>query len=346
MAKKILVADDSIVIQKSIGITFAQEDFEVKFVSNGEEALSTCATFQPNIVLADVTMPKLGGIDLTKQLKSSPQTQNIPVLLLAGSRDDVNAEKAHNCGASDVVQKPFDSNELLQKVNEIISQMPTLQNKAASKVSTFDLEDSSPFAQSMDEIELDVEIPIAADDEEIETSSFTPFSMDEGDSLDLTELPADALDATANSSLEPENDILKTEVHYKLDEYNTDGSIELNGDAVSVQEEPDEIEFDMDLTPELEKEDISSIELHSEQPSPIEEPLPVSPTPETSTSSPIALAPQAQVELSDAQIENIVTRVFQNVIERIAWEVVPDLAERIIKEEIQRLTGENKGPAE
>lgn len=322
MSKKILVADDSVVIQKSIGITFAQEDFEVKFVSNGEDALTSCPEFQPNIILADVTMPKLGGVDLTKKLKSSPDTQNIPVLLLAGARDDMNTEKAQSCGANDVVQKPFDSNELLQKVNSVMGHSaPAAAVGSPEPVAAPAVEAPESDFGAMDDIQLDVEIPADTPNEEAHTSGFTPFSMDQEPSIDLSEMPSDALGSdTVNPTDTPQEDVLKTEVHYK-------------DDPAPAAEEAG-IEFSMDVTPDLEANDM---------------PAPSTPEPSVAEPEPSAAPTSAevpvgaQVQLSDDQIENIVTRVFQNVIERIAWEVVPDLAERIIREEIQRLTGENEG---
>ncbi|MCB0273001.1 MAG: response regulator [Bdellovibrionales bacterium] len=320
MSKKILVADDSVVIQKSIGITFAQEDFDVKFVSNGEDALTTSSAFLPHIILADVTMPKLGGIELTKKLKTSEQTKNIPVLLLAGARDDVDQAKAESLGAVGVIQKPFDSNELLQRVNDSLSiSSPTPAANPSPEVMP---ENSGAFG-NMDDLDLGQEEASGFEEDSL-SSGFTPFSMEDGAPLEINPEPTHTPLQTVSPTQPQVEDSLKTEVHYK-----EEAEIELANE---------DIDFSMDVTPDLEQDEVPAPNLSMEVSEEVE------PAPAAAPAQAQAFAEaSSSVQLTNEQIENIVTRVFQNVIERIAWEVVPDLAERIIREEIQRLTGENKG---
>lgn len=311
MSKKILVADDSVVIQKSIGITFAQEDFEVKFVSNGEDALKTCTSFMPDIIIADVTMPKMGGADLTKRIYENPMLRNIPILLLAGARDQMSSAQAQSIGAKDVVIKPFDSNELIQKVHHYMG-APASAPSSSTIAPTASAPE--PVFGDMNEIQLDVDTSM---DEDSETKDFVPFSMDDDQSIDLAEMPADALDATMGK--EPGKDVFATEVQYK----ETERTIIEPADNT-----PDLSDFSMDSTPDLSSEDLAP-----EPVVPIMDQMDIDDDEKPAPSTP-------SFTLTDQQIEKIVTQAFQSVIERIAWEVVPDMAERIIKEEIQRLTGE------
>ena len=62
MARTLLVADDSVVIQKSIGITFAEADFSITYVNNGDDATAKARQLKPDVILADVTMPNKNGL--------------------------------------------------------------------------------------------------------------------------------------------------------------------------------------------------------------------------------------------------------------------------------------------
>src|SRR5687768_12635744 len=85
MPKTLLLADDSATIQKVVNITFANEDFKIVAASNGEDALAQARAHRPDVVLADVVMPKRNGYDLCEAIKSDPALKGVPVLLLAGT---------------------------------------------------------------------------------------------------------------------------------------------------------------------------------------------------------------------------------------------------------------------
>src|SRR5438105_544094 len=99
MAKSILLADDSITIQKVVAMTFANEPFDVTAVDNGEDAVVKARALHPDVVLADVVMPRRDGYDVCRTLKSDPDTANIPVLLLAGAFEVFDEARAREVGA-------------------------------------------------------------------------------------------------------------------------------------------------------------------------------------------------------------------------------------------------------
>lgn len=117
MARKLLLADDSITIQKVVELVLAEEGFDIKAVNNGEEALAAVATFKPDIVLADIEMPKMNGYQLCEKLKTNPATKNIPVILLSGAFEPLDEELARQVKADSFVVKPFESQELISKIN-------------------------------------------------------------------------------------------------------------------------------------------------------------------------------------------------------------------------------------
>jgi DNA-binding response OmpR family regulator len=121
MAHKLLLADDSITIQKVVELVLAEEDFEIKSVSNGEDALEAVDTFSPDIILADVDMPKMNGYQLCEKIKQDPRTSHVPIILLAGAFEPIDDELAEKVGADDSIIKPFESQELISKLNAVLT---------------------------------------------------------------------------------------------------------------------------------------------------------------------------------------------------------------------------------
>lgn len=120
MSRKLLLADDSITIQKVIGITFANEDYQLSIVDNGDAALEKARAERPDLILADVFMPGKNGYELAAAVKQDPSLQGVPVLLLAGTFEPFDEEKALSSGADSWISKPFESQALITKVEELL----------------------------------------------------------------------------------------------------------------------------------------------------------------------------------------------------------------------------------
>ena len=121
MVYKLLLADDSITMQKLVELILAEEGFEIMSTSNGEEALAGIPSFQPDIVLADVEMPKINGYQLCDKIKQNTSTSRLPVILLAGAFEQFDEELAKKVGADDFIIKPFESQELIGKVHAALA---------------------------------------------------------------------------------------------------------------------------------------------------------------------------------------------------------------------------------
>ncbi len=119
MTKTILLADDSVTIQKVVELTFMDEDFRVSAVSNGAEAIARLSESKPDVVIADVHMPAAGGFEVCRRSKELYPT--VPVLLLVGTFEGFDADEAMRCGADGHLKKPFDSQELMRRVRELAS---------------------------------------------------------------------------------------------------------------------------------------------------------------------------------------------------------------------------------
>jgi CheY-like chemotaxis protein len=121
MANRILLADDSITIQKVVNLTFADEGIEVVAVSNGDMAERRLADVQPDLVLADIFMPGKNGYELCEAIKESAQYHHIPVVLLVGAFEPFDQAEARRVKADAHLTKPFESRTLVDTVRKLIS---------------------------------------------------------------------------------------------------------------------------------------------------------------------------------------------------------------------------------
>jgi CheY-like chemotaxis protein len=119
--RKLLLADDSVTIQKVINLTFADEGIQVMAVGDGDTAMERFYDFRPDIVLADVNMPGMNGYRICENLRQHEDTANIPVILLVGSFESFDENEARRVGANDWLTKPFQSiRQLVTKVSELL----------------------------------------------------------------------------------------------------------------------------------------------------------------------------------------------------------------------------------
>lgn len=130
MRRRILLADDSVTIQKVIELTFLDEDYEVKAVSNGDEAIAALPQVNPDFVIADVHMPGANGYEVCR--RSKEHRPDIPVLLLVGTFEPFDEGQSRAVGADSFLKKPFDSQELLQRVEELLASRSAAAPPAAS----------------------------------------------------------------------------------------------------------------------------------------------------------------------------------------------------------------------
>ena len=122
MPKTILLADDSVTIQKVVGISFANEDVVLLTVDNGDDAVARARETRPDLVLADVMMPGRDGYDVCETLKADPELRHVPVLLLSGTFEPYDEERAERVGANGHITKPFEAQALVDQVNALLAQ--------------------------------------------------------------------------------------------------------------------------------------------------------------------------------------------------------------------------------
>jgi CheY-like chemotaxis protein len=120
MGNKLLLADDSITIQKVVGIIFANEDYELTIVDNGNAALEKAAAVKPDVMLIDALMPGKSGYEVCEAVRRDPAMKGTPILLLTGAFEPFDENKARQSGADDFISKPFESQQLIEKVKALM----------------------------------------------------------------------------------------------------------------------------------------------------------------------------------------------------------------------------------
>jgi CheY-like chemotaxis protein len=132
MPKTLLLADDSVTIQKVVGITFANEDVELVTVDNGTDALARARQILPDLVLADIGMPGMDGYELCAAIRRTPELAHVPVLLLTGTFESYDEQRARSAGASGHISKPFEAQALVDRVWSLLAETEAAQ--AATRV--------------------------------------------------------------------------------------------------------------------------------------------------------------------------------------------------------------------
>jgi CheY-like chemotaxis protein len=117
----LLLADDSVTIQRVIELTFADEDVIVVAVSDGDQAIEQLEASPPDIVLADVGMPGKSGYEVAQYMRRSPRLEHIPVVLLTGAFEPVDQARADDAGCDGVLAKPFEPQQVIGRVKELLA---------------------------------------------------------------------------------------------------------------------------------------------------------------------------------------------------------------------------------
>ena len=361
--RKLLLADDSITIQKVVDLTFADEGVNVFCASNGREAIAALDLFSPDIVLADVFMPEMNGYELCEYIKQNDKFKHIPVMLLVGSFEPFDEEEARRVGANDILTKPFQSiRRLIEKVGLLSSQRPP--------------EEQIPTA----------ELPKAEETPEpVEKLTTAELEITTADTQPLPAELRHVVDAAAASQAPQAASQAVTNSPLRSQRYEGAGEVLLDlGDVKqgrSVLDEDFVLDIDLDETPEPSPAEpaysaAASRRHESFRPLPkiqssqvavsappamapladpaettdqlvapqgyervfdeVEEPAPQSEVQQTAPiAGPISSAADLSPEMIDAIAKRAVEQLSEKVIQEIAWEVVPQLAELLIKRQLE-----------
>lgn len=374
MAKKILLADDSITIQKVVELTFSDGDYEVTAVNNGAKAIQKLAEMRPDIILSDIIMPEKNGYEVCEYVKSHPEFRNIPVILLTGTFEPFDPDRADKAGCDAVVTKPFESQSLIHKVEELIQQS---QNAPAAEPEPAPMFDDAPPAPA-DPFTHDNDIFNAAPAATASFASDMPFDAPSepafgGETRAFPRMSFEEMQQMASEPAEPPTapqPAMPEPVH--------------EPETSPWDETPAAFGGETRAFPRMSFEEMEQMAAGSSSSSepawapatdpfaeaaPAESPFAAEEVPDaappvnnqiTDVNSQITDDVNDQItddvnpqitdvnpqitDLTDDQVDRIARRVVQlmseQVVRNIAWEVIPDLAEMVVKERIRQLEAE------
>jgi CheY-like chemotaxis protein len=376
MSRRILLADDSVTIQKVIELTFMDEDFEVKAVSNGDEAVAALPEVKPDFVIADVHMPGANGYAVCRQAKQL--YPRVPVLLLVGTFEPFDEAQARECGADSFLKKPFDSQELLQRVQELlaanVANIAGGSPAAAATASAAAADEPAPAALATERADfefppLDLDPPPAAREPaaepewstfELEPDPLAPspftaaadtelpplatdhaFVVEDHQAFVLEEEPPLALmeDEEEPAVLEPQDRFLDDAEEPAVER---PAPARPAGFAPWSPEPEESLGVPLGGAPLVGSLEEAEERIASPAP-PATEPVaahePASPAAGATVAAPVAATNGGG--LSGDDVERIARRVVElladKVVRDLAWEVIPDMAEVVIRERLREL---------
>lgn len=369
MEKRILLADDSLTIQKVVELTFADSDYRLTSVSNGRLALEKVREQPPDLILADVVMPDKNGYEVCEEIKRNPATASIPVVLLAGTFEPFDRERATRLGCDAIVSKPFDSRELYRKVELLVAARS--QPAAASA--------SAPAPEPATTSPLAAAVPSPFDAgfvEEDFTGSIRTLRAGRGEPLANLYGPEDVESALAafreveptaraadwrGASVPSEDPPAARMTRESSARFADEGA---GPDEAAEQEEPyvsigseDSRTQRIDVShfrsprvtsPASPSGEVGEFTVGVRAPEPSEPveplpPMPVDSIPASPDTRPADLAPER--ELTDSEIDRLAEKLAAKIVEKlsdrivreVAWEVVPEAAELAVRERLREL---------
>ena len=131
MTARVLVVDDVLANVRLLEAKLSAEYFDVVTAMNGVDALDAVSRTKPDIVLLDVMMPGLDGIEVCRRLRRAPATANLPIVMLTARGDEADRIRGLETGADDYMTKPFSPRELVARIRAVLRRLrPALQGGA------------------------------------------------------------------------------------------------------------------------------------------------------------------------------------------------------------------------
>jgi CheY-like chemotaxis protein len=318
----LLLADDSVTIQRVIELTFADENVDVIAVGDGKEAIDRIQSNPPDIVLADVGMPERSGYEVAEFIKGDPRFTHIPVLLLTGAFEPVDDVRARAIGCEGVLVKPFEPQMVISRVRELLKG----SREHAVEASAFKAISAGPA---------EVKTASAAPPSETAAAPLAPDTLEDYfDRLDaaLANLGAPSSQRSPDPVVIPvsshEGSVLSTPAaggHPRSDAWLGEGPAapaSMSG-STSLQSQPPampaSVMTDLPSGPAPPLHAAFAALLAAERGEPVDVPLPI------------------QEPLSEETLEEIANRVVAKMGDEKMRALVLDAAERLVREEIDRI---------
>jgi CheY-like chemotaxis protein len=159
MGKRILIADDSVTIQKAFAMTLGSEDFAITAARSADEGLTLARQTRPDLVIADASMPGRSGYELCAALKADAGLRAIPVYILSSTQQPYDEAKGQQVGADGTFIKPWDTAGMIEKVKDAAGRPAGAAARPAAAAPPARPTSTLPAAALGDEFDVDVEAP-------------------------------------------------------------------------------------------------------------------------------------------------------------------------------------------
>jgi len=141
MALRILTVDDSRTIRTIVKKAFRPFDCEIVEAENGVEGLALAAREKPDLIILDITMPMMDGVEMLKKLKNEPVLKETPVIMLTAEAAKDKVIEVVKIGVADYVIKPFEASLLVQKVQKVMTLPPKVKEESQTIKNCFSVDD-------------------------------------------------------------------------------------------------------------------------------------------------------------------------------------------------------------
>lgn len=118
---RVLVVDDDPDIRELVSFKLRQLEIDVECEGDGEAGLAAAVANPPDLVLLDLMMPKLSGLDVCRSLRANESTARVPIIMLTAKAQEADVERGFALGADDYVVKPFSPRELVSRVQAVLA---------------------------------------------------------------------------------------------------------------------------------------------------------------------------------------------------------------------------------
>ncbi len=339
MALRVLLADESNTIKRVIELSLQDYAVEVRPVHIGTDVLQIAKSFHPDIIFVDILLQKLSGYEVSRLVKSDPQLQRVPVILMWSGFMDFDEQKFKSSGADAKLEKPFNSDTLRNVVQNAVAKTKTQNLSQFIKLPEFVEEpQATPAPIQIDNVEA-LEIDTGTTNKPQPSWNMESFENIESfaQKMQQSEPAGEHPDDFAQVRLSKKTQNQKNQSTFSPADYpSADSWIQQN---INKFRAPEPVDEEKSLMDSLRKNEDDAYEftkssvpsntgkqkkLVLEEIASIAKPAPYQP-----------LSP-SQSSVSALDEERLATQT-REIIEQVVWKVVPEIAERLIREELERL---------
>lgn len=353
MSKRLLLADNSLAVQKLVEFSLGKEGYEVTAVNDGLSALDLADRVEPDIILSDLNLKGVNVYSFCEKVRRKEKLRKTPILVLINYTDTYDEEKLRGAGVVDFIRKPLESGELVEKVKNIAQSPEPVSERASLE----NLAKRAPLSETGAPSEDSVKIEELLGWSVAEKSPFSEIS-DKGEPEPRESGTAEEEDVFVVEEATPAASKLEQipEVPSLPPQEDSPASDEaiLFGEPppeAFAEEPPIELTSAAEMIPPVAAESfgVTPMEVDAGPEPPIELATADEMTPSAESVAhegreappPGTTLSADQVEevraLTQKIVEEVVARIAKEVIEKVTWEVVPSLAEIAIRKEIEKL---------